>query len=283
MNRIFLKNPLIISFIVAILFVLLILLGALGVKGVAYAEEGDSQNQDVLFELDEKGKIHMYSTRCATKCLDCDYVRVNKIAHKALEDTEYQYSSIYEHGFICADCGEQASEMHVIKAPSGESDCTLCLGEVALSMRSNLYLLENYKLYPVAKDAKTGATHFGEFSASFSESQYSGIIPVIQSKDITFDNSIIKEIVEFTEVEPNNYSFTLIGYDGEQEECTLILELKEDMQTSCTPPEKEEKPMSCMPSKEEEIVELIGIATAVVMAIALVVALVVIIVRNKRK
>ena len=275
------KNYIPLAFMVAILLVCPLLFGSLVPKGVAFAEESNSQNQEIIVELDENGIVHRYPYRCATKCQACDYVRSNKTAHKSSVDTEYQSISEYEHSFICADCGELATEMHMINATSKDANCTRCSGNVALSLRSSFMVLEHYQLF-LDENSKTNETHYGEFHAVIYDIKPDET-PILKSEDLEFDDSIIKEIVEFTEVEPNKYSFTLIGYDGEQEECTLILELKEDMQTSCTPPEKEEKPMSCMPSKEEKIVELIGITTAVVMAIALVVALVVIIVRNKRK
>jgi|GEM_PF-6816207 len=270
MIRTFFKNYIPLAFMVAILLVCPLLFGSLVPKGVAFAEESNSQNQEIIVELDENGIVHRYPYRCATKCQACDYVRSNKTAHKSSVDTEYQSISEYEHSFICAVCGELATERHMINATSKDANCTRCSGSVALSLRSSFMVFEYEPLF-LYEDVKIGETHYGEFYAVIE-----GRIPVLKSEDVEFDDNIIKEIVEFTEVEPNKYTFTLIGYNGEREECSITLE-------SYTKPADIDKGMSCIRPIEEEIGEIVGIAIAVVMVIALVVGVVVIIVRNKRK
>ncbi|MBO7177541.1 MAG: hypothetical protein J6V69_00400 [Clostridia bacterium] len=269
MIRTFFKNYIPLAFMVAILLVCPLLFGSLVPKGVAFAEESNSQNQEIIVDLDENGILHRYPYRCATKCQACDYVRSNKTAHKSSVDTEYQSISEYEHTFICTVCGELATERHMINATSKDANCTRCSGSVALSLRSS-FMVFGYEPLFLYEDVKIGV-HYGEFYAVI-ESR----IPVLKSEDVEFDNSIIKEIVEFTEVEPNKYTFTLIGYNGEREECSITLE-------SYTKPADIDKGMSCIRPIEEEIGEIVGIAIAAIMVIALVVGVVVIIVRNKRK
>ena len=273
MIRTFFKNYIPLAFMVAILLVCPLLFGSLVPKGVAFAEESNSQNQEIIVELDENGIVHRYPYRCATKCQACDYVRSNKTAHKSSVDTEYQSISEYEHSFICADCGELATEMHMINATSKDANCTRCSGNVALSLRSSFMVLEYYQLF-LDENSKTNETHYGEFHAVIYDITPDET-PILKSEDLEFDDSIIKEIVEFREVEPFKYAFTLVGYDGEREECSLSLEFP-----------KNGGAMNCIREEDEKEIGdtgFVGIAIAVAMVIALVVGVVVIIVRNKRK
>ncbi|MBR2479746.1 MAG: hypothetical protein IKB56_00380 [Clostridia bacterium] len=223
---------------------------------------------EIIIDEEKNGEAHRFTTLCDETCEYCDYERKSNYLHRAGHTAHYNYVDSYLHTYNC-ECGKEITEQHY--EYEDDSSCKHCGNFVALGLAGKLGVWGNDA---VVYEKPLSAWNeyekvYGSYYVSANISHDRDGDGKITVQDLSYNGEIIKEVVDFKEIEPKVYSFTLVGYNFTTENCTLYTNIG-DFSMNCTPSMSEN--LVRLSEKIWPLYVFVGFAVVVIVIIVVTVA-----------